>query len=70
MKTSAERGDPDAQNQLGAMYLEGTGVEKDEKSAFYWFRKSAEQENAFGRYNLARCYENGQGVEKDDCAAF
>ena len=31
-----------------------------------WFRKAAEQGNAYGQYNLGFCYANGVGIAKDD----
>jgi hypothetical protein len=42
----AEQGKPAAQFNLGAFYLNGQGVQKDDKLAFEWFRKSAAQGNA------------------------
>jgi hypothetical protein len=44
--TLAEQGKPAAQFNLGAFYLNGQGVKKDEKQAFEWFRKSAAQGNS------------------------
>lgn len=41
--TLAEKGKPAAQFNLGAFYLNGQGVGKDEKLAFEWFGKSAAQ---------------------------
>ena len=42
----AEQGKPAAQFNLGAFYMNGQGVQKNEKKAFEWFRKSASQGNA------------------------
>ena len=42
----AEQGKPAAQFNLGAFYLNGQGVQKDDKLAFEWFRKSAAQGNS------------------------
>jgi Sel1 repeat len=38
---SAEHGDPLAQNALGQMYRDGTGVPRNEETANYWFLKGA-----------------------------
>ncbi|EDP9826660.1 SEL1-like repeat protein [Salmonella enterica subsp. enterica] len=39
----AEKGDPHGQYDLGIMYLYGNNfLAKDEKKAFYWLNKSAE----------------------------
>ena len=44
--TLAEHGISLAQFNLGAFYLNGQGVQKDEKLAFEWFQKSAAQGNS------------------------
>lgn len=41
-KANAENGDTDSMLDLGAMYLEGRGVEKNEKEAVMWYEKAAE----------------------------
>jgi TPR repeat protein len=41
-------------------------VAKDEKKAFEWYTKSAEQGDAFAQGGLGRCYANGTGVHKDE----
>jgi len=66
LKALAEKGDADAQLNLGVMYAFGEGVEMDDKEAFKWFRKAAEQNEVGAQYNLGMIYENGLGVEKDD----
>ena len=38
------------------------GVEKNSAKAVEWYRKSAENGNAFAQYNLGLCYEYGTGV--------
>ncbi len=43
--TLSEHGVSSAQFNLGAFYLNGQGVQKDEKLAYEWFRKSAAQGN-------------------------
>jgi TPR repeat protein len=62
----AKQGDADAQYNLGAMYTNGKGVEKDQKEAVKWFRKSAEQGNAKGQFGLGVSYDDGKGVPEDD----
>lgn len=42
----AEHGNAKAQFNLGAFYLNGQGVQRDEKQAYEWFAKSAVQGNA------------------------
>ena len=61
----ANRGDADAQNELGIAYSEGKGVKPDQRKAVYWFRKSAEQGYALGACNLALHYRMGWGVRRN-----
>ena len=65
-KIEAEQGDADAQWELGYMYAEGRGVEKNDKEAAKWFQKAAEQGDADAQYELGRLYAKGKGVEKND----
>lgn len=61
--TKAEAGDATAQWKLGKCYFEGEkGVKIDNKEAFKWFQKSAEQENPFAKFYLGRCYDEGYAV--------
>lgn len=62
---AVKEGDASAQNNLGACYYTGKGIEQDFEKAVQWFRASAEQGNATGQINLSYCYYYGQGVEKD-----
>lgn len=55
-----------AQNNLGLMYDQGRGVEKDTVQAIFWLSKAAEQGVAHAQYNLASRYYLGAGVEKDE----
>ena len=64
-KKFAFEGDPVAQNNLGACYYKGKGVEQNYDNAARWFKVSAEQGNAIGQINLAMCYIDGTGVVKD-----
>lgn len=66
---AAERGDADAQNNLGERYYYGEGVHQDYAEAAKWYRKAAEQGNAKAQYNLGWCYVNGQGVPQDKAEA-
>lgn len=59
---AAEAGHANSQFNLGLMYEQGIGVDKDEKEAIVWYRKSAVQGNAFAQFNLAVLYENGRGT--------
>ncbi len=43
LRAAAERGDADAQYELGLMYLEGLGVKQDNAEAYAWIRTAAAQ---------------------------
>lgn len=61
-KKAAAKGNPEAQFNLGLMYLKGEGVEQDYRQAMALFQQSAEQDNARAQLNLARMYAKGQGL--------
>ena len=53
-------------NNLGNDYYYGrNGKEKDYNEAVKWYRKAAEQGNAYGQSNLGFMYQNGYGVTRD-----
>lgn len=61
----AERGDANAQHNLGVIYEYGYGVQKDYKAAMNWYLKAAEQGLAASQYNLGVMYNNGEGVTRN-----
>jgi TPR repeat protein len=69
-RKSAEKGDAQAQNDLGLCYARGDGVEKDEAQAVLWYRIAAEQGNSEAQINLGFSYESGVGVAKDEIEAY
>src|SRR5258706_12995305 len=48
----AEQGDALAENNVGAMYWRGAGVQQDYAEAAKWYQKSADQRYAKGQYNI------------------
>jgi TPR repeat protein len=66
IREKAEKGDAAAQNSLGEAYQNGLkGVNSDQRKAFLWFKKSAEQGDPNGQSNLAFMYYNGRGVAEN-----
>jgi len=51
------------------MYEFGSGVTKDYKEAFKWYRLSAEQGFAYAHLVLGEMYFQGQGVPQDYVSA-
>jgi serine/threonine protein kinase/TPR repeat protein len=59
---AANRGDPDAQNQLGVKYAQGEdGLTRDDTKAVEWYRKAADQGLAKAETNLGDMYYFGRG---------
>ena len=52
LRARAEKGDVDAQNNLGEMYAKGQGVPLDYVEAVSWFRKAADGGYARAQFNL------------------
>jgi len=50
----AKDGDPKAQFNVGLIYANGKGVNKDSYQAMEWYKKAAEQGNSAAQYNLAK----------------
>jgi uncharacterized protein len=65
----AEKGDADAQVNLGVMYANGRGVPQDYAAAVSWYRKAAAQGDAQGQTELGLMYHLGRGVPQDYAAA-
>jgi serine/threonine-protein kinase len=60
--TAANRGDPDAQNQLGVKYAQGEdGLPRDDIKAVEYYRKAANQGFAKAETNLGDMYFFGRG---------
>ena len=65
LRPLAEKGVPEAQALLGAMYAQGRGVPPDPAKAIKWFRKGIEQGNHWAQHNLGFMYAQGHGVPKN-----
>ena len=56
---------PQAQFNLGTMYLQGHGVKQDVKQARHWFTKAAAQGLPEAQRSLDRMPKNGQTINTD-----
>jgi uncharacterized protein len=61
----AEKGDVDAQAELGSIYLEGRGVPQNYEEALKWYRKAANNGHAGAQFRLGIMYSKGLGAHKD-----
>lgn len=62
---SAKNGNPEAQYQIGIMFLEGEGMKANPEDAAYWFRKAAQNGHAPSQFAIGECFMNGIGVQQD-----
>ena len=65
LRSKAEKGDVEAQVELGRIYQDGNGVAKDDAEATKWYLMAANQGRDFAQFELGYMYEKGAGVSKD-----
>lgn len=65
IRCAAECGLAAAQLRLGRMLLEGSEIERDDRAAFGWFSRAADQGDTEAMNMVGRCHENGWGVRVD-----
>lgn len=70
LRVLAEAGDPKAELLVGAKYLDGSGVSKNDAAAFAWLSRAAARDQPIAQYELGVMYENGRGVTADRTQAF
>ena len=61
----ADKGNARAQNNMGVLYSQGKGVERDDETALVWFRKSAQQGFVLAQANLGDSYFQGDVAPQD-----
>ena len=69
LRVRAYKGDPEAQYQMGMLYLKGVDTDANPKYAVEWFRMAATQGHLAAQLALADCYIYGWGVEIDETQA-
>ena len=62
---AAALGSTPAMMNLGALYVDGRGVEKSPSDATGWFLKAAEHGDKFAQAKVGVAYHNGDGVTRD-----
>ena len=65
VKRKAQKGDVEAQYDLGVMYAEGQGVAQNYGEAMKWVKKAAKKGNAEAQYKLGWMYAAGKGVSRN-----
>jgi TPR repeat protein len=66
MSKRAAQGDAAAKNDLGDMYLRGSGVTRDATIAMQWYSRAAKQGDVKGQRNLALMFAGAYGQPRDD----
>lgn len=61
MHPLAEYGDPDAQYNIGWMYLNGYGLRVNDILALEWWQKASSQGHADARFSIGMLYGMGEG---------
>jgi TPR repeat protein len=66
LRLAADKGLAEAQNEVGVLYQQGLGVERNQAEAVKWFRRAADQGGSVvAQNNLADIYVLGLGVPQD-----
>jgi len=65
LKKASDLGHVPAMRDLGLMYLQGNGVEKDHGKAYSYISTASKEMDPESIYILATMYEKGMGVERD-----
>ncbi len=65
LSAAADKGDANAQYELGLAYMRGEKIEQDEKKGFEYLEKAALQRHPTASFELGKAYKEGKGVGKD-----
>ena len=66
----AQKGNADAQYNIGLLYRNGYGVEQNDREALIWFTQAAKQGLLDAQYNTGLMYIEGRGVAISKADAF
>lgn len=67
---TAEKGDAEAQVNVGEIFERGLGAEPNYEAAHIWYAKAAKQGNSRAQFNLGTLYEQGLGVDANKLEAL
>ena len=66
LKPYAESGDPEAQYNIGWMYLNGYGLMMNDRLALEWWERASDQGYTDATFSIAMLYSLGEGQVKRD----
>ena len=70
LRSVEEEDDPGALFNIGVLYAQGSGVEKDPAAALEWFRKAADRGISDAMHNLGCLYLAGEGTDQSNGQAI
>jgi TPR repeat protein len=70
LRELAEKGQMQAQTDLGLQYAKGNGVQQDYAAALEWFQRAAAQDAPRAQFYLGLMYERGYGVARSYATAL
>ena len=70
LRSVEEEDDPGALFNIGVLYAQGSGVEKDSAAALEWFRKAADRGISDAMHNLGCLYLAGEGTDQSNGQAI
>jgi TPR repeat protein len=70
LQKAADRGNAEAQFDIGSMYRDGDGVKQDDAQALSWLQKAAAQDYPIALDVLGLMYHEGTGVKQDYAASM
>lgn len=71
MRPLAERGDADAQYNIGWMYMNGYGLRVNDELALEWWQKASRQGHSDASFSIGMLYSLGDGkIDKDSDKAI
>lgn len=69
LQMRAKKGDAEALTRLGILYLEGCGVEPNDKKAVKYLQRAAKLGDAEAQFLMGDCLMNGRGIQSNCPAA-
>ena len=66
LRPHADNGNPDAQYNIGWMYLNGYGLAINDRLALEWWQRASSQGHIDANFSIAMLYSLGEGQVKKD----
>jgi TPR repeat protein len=70
IKANAAKGSIEQEIALGSAFMNGSGIEKDQRQAVYWYQKAADAGSPVAESEVGYFYATGLGVPRDTVRAL